>query len=78
MDEKTRFIVRAVMTEYMIVMIGAVLIYLALHLWPRATGLIAVAGGVSVAGLCVANFILILRTSSLRTVSATRQDRDRK
>jgi hypothetical protein len=71
MDEKTRFIVRAVMTEYMILMIGAILIYLALHVWPKATGLISAVGALSVASLCVGNFVLILRTSPLKTLTST-------
>jgi hypothetical protein len=70
MDEKTRLIVRAAMTEYMILMIGAILIYLALHIWPKATGFIAVVGGLSVATLCVANFILIFRTAPLSPASS--------
>ena len=66
-NEKTRFIVRAAMTEYMILMGGALLIYLALQLWPRASGLIALVGGLSLALICVLNFVLVLRTSAIST-----------
>ena len=64
-DVKTRFIVRAAMTEYMILMFGALVIYWAVQTWPKATYPIALVGGVSVAVVCVVNFCLVYRTSSL-------------
>lgn len=62
-EEKNRFIVRAAMTEYMTLMAGTVLIYLAVQLWPRATYVIAILGGLALAIACVFNFLLILRTT---------------
>ena len=66
-EEKTRFIVRAAMTEYMILMMGALLLYLALQLWPGASVPIAFIGGFMLAVACVLNFVVILRTSTLST-----------
>ena len=65
MSDKSRFIVRAVMTEYMILMAGALVLYLTLEAWPHATGWIAGVGGILVATGCVANFFYVLRTSRL-------------
>lgn len=76
-DEKTRFIVRAAMTEYMILMFGALLIYLAVQAWPGAIYPIALIGGVGVAVACVVNFCLICRTSALPTSTLTPRRKQR-
>ncbi|MBW3622910.1 MAG: hypothetical protein KY468_05805 [Armatimonadetes bacterium] len=73
-DVKTRFIIRAAMTEYMILMIGAVLLYLAVQAWPHATLAIALVGGLALAIACVLNFCLVYRTSSLPTSTLSAQD----
>jgi hypothetical protein len=61
--EKAQFIVRAVMSEYLILMGGALLLYGAQQRWPRSTSLIAYLGGGALAVLCILNFIYVLRTT---------------
>jgi hypothetical protein len=61
MNEKTKLVVQIAMTEYMILMAGALLLYLAQALWPHALGVIALVGGLSVGGCCIGNFWYILR-----------------
>jgi hypothetical protein len=73
-DAKTRFIVRAAMTEYMILMMGAALIYLAVQAWPKAVYSIALIGGFTLAVACVVNFCLVLRTSELPTAPLSSRD----
>lgn len=77
MSRKTRFIVRAAMMEYMVLMAGALMMYGALQIWPHAVGVIVLTGGVLIALLCVANLYLILRTSSLPLQSREGSRRDR-
>ena len=74
-DAKVRFIIRAAMTEYMILMFGALLLYLAVQMWPKAVYPISFIGGISLAAACVLNFLLVLRTSSFQPTETRRPPR---
>jgi hypothetical protein len=64
MTEKTRLIVRVVMTEYMILMGGALLLYLAELVWPHDLVSIGWIGGSLLAMACAVNVSYLLRTDA--------------
>jgi len=65
-NNRTRLVVQLAMTEYMILMMGELLLYGAQLLWPRYLAWIALVGGAAVGGSCIANFIYITRLYILR------------
>ena len=77
MNLKTRLIVRAAMTEYMILMSGAIILYAALQAWPHSTLIVSITGGLAIAALCVVNFFLVMRNSDLEQSRPQRRSRNR-
>jgi hypothetical protein len=67
MSDRTQWIVRAAMTEYMILMAGALALYAACEIWPHAIAPIALVGGLGLAALCIVNFLFFLRLSGIST-----------